>query len=1198
MVIETTSSSVSPRPRRASAPVPPTSLLPFKPLMAGEKRQERERGAAGGPTLDQCLVLPSGVALKIDGLLSTSGAAREHGVGIGNSDGAGGADADRGGGDDDRGNGSSNSLGKDGAGIACPLPGEGDDDDGGDRAIISSFDFNTSGSQAVIGVVARECLEEKVEQAAASCDESPTVETPDAPETTPGKSKRPPVGALAQEEALPCVSDRGYSRSNDSRNDASDNGNGITKCDETYESHHVVEGDEPLRPEPPDGQPSSPATGDVCGSSMVCDEEGTTAMAAAVTIGIDADRSASSTGSCKSHHRVEGDEPPSQASSGGQPLPPETGGVCSSLMVVDKEKPAATTAVASGNEAHNDSTNSDDSCDGHRRIHRDKAQRPEPPGEQPSSPETEVCVSSTVCDEEESAAALAAATAAGAIDDTLTAFVGSDKGETLVDPEAVSESPSVCDAAAGSSTIVDHDGQVRTVKDMESNNACISERAPCLRGEIGAETNGTTETERGGNSRETSGAGEEPHLPGVAGRSFLKAETGEASTVLATGETSAVGELNAGASGGERFEAVGVNERDAHVRGEAAAAGVVTPSPSGDTCGEGSAREGTGVQGGDPAAGNVGDSEVEVAFVVVDDDALPKARGEYKGESSQEDMSEYRAGHGNGNGATVAVEAREGFTGGRASDEQVLEAATSVADEGARGVWEKAVADEGVGGGVEFESSRAENQERETEKKQGGGQNEEGNAAEHGTIDEENLAAGSRMDDVMSAVSPGLPSNDEGDVEGGEEEKSKEEKEGSNEGTGGEKVEHGNSIVVNETLVEEARAGLSSPASDGLANTASVGPAADINDGFVSSFTEVRLDNSAAALDVAPAKTDGTTPPVDWDILAKNQEEEVEVPLDWEALAREVEAEWVLEGSGDESELSFSAASQPVNPPSSPAKATEASVQNSGDEPALAAAEERPPSLDSVGLVDSSSAHGSSQPERQQEVEVEGEPEMRAGGDEGEPPESALPTATPPDPRRNHDDGGSGGSSGVAVTPASDANFRQDTKEASEDSDCGSPLSLTDGQVSSIAGLPAAEATSPTPALAGHCFVTPTRAKVGAPQHSLSASPARSQQAQRATSTAPEEDGGACSPAKADPPPSPSNAPRGPKSEAAAESNDASGCENSGHQDAHAAVPVTRIPPVDDGHDGGAGPPEATERNGWGDSGVSCAQGSCGCVLM
>ncbi|CAM9114167.1 unnamed protein product [Ectocarpus sp. 6 AP-2014] len=696
-----------------------------------------------------------------------------------------------------------------------------------------------------------------------------------------------------------------------------------------------------------------------------------------------------------------------------------------------------------------------------------------------------------------------------------------------------------------------------------------------------------------------------------AGRSSVKAETGEASTVLATGEKSAVGGVNAGASGREGVAVVDVNDRGSHAR----EGGVVTPS---GTCGEASAQEGAGGQGGDEAAGNVRGSEVEVALVDGNDDALPNARGEDRGESGQEDTSEARAGAGTGNCATAAVEAREGFTGGQISDEQVLEAATSVVYEGARGVVEKAMADEGMEHGVGLESvTSAENHEIETEEKQGGGQTEEGNVAGQVTVDEEHLAAGSRMDHVKSAVSPGLPSDEDGDVEMGEEEEPTEEeeekedeKERSDEGTRGEEVEHGNSIVDNETLVEETPAGLSSSAPDGVANNSSVEPAADISDGFISSFTEDRLDNNTATLDVAPAEADGATPPVDWDTLAKNQAEEVEVPLDWEALAREVEAEWVLEGSGDESELSFTANSSPVNAPASPAKAAEASVQNSGDEPALATAEQRPPSLASVGLVDSASAHGSSEPEWQQEVEVEveGEPERRAGGDEGEPPESAPPTATPPHPRRSYDDGGFGGSSGVAVTPPSDANFRQDTKEAKDDSDCGSSLSLTDGPVSSIAGLPVAEATTSTPALAGQPFVqdsegvTPTHAITGAAQTSVSASPARSQQAQRATSTAPEEDAGACPPAKGDPPPSPSNAPGQPQSEAAAETGgDGNGvpvCESSGHQDAQAADPVVRIPPVGDGRDGGAGPPEATERNGSGDVGITCTQGSCGCVLM
>ncbi|CAM9474659.1 unnamed protein product, partial [Ectocarpus sp. 13 AM-2016] len=1267
-----------------------------------------------GPTLDQCLVLPSGVALKIDGLLSTSGAERECGASIGNGDGAGGADVDRGGGDDDMGNGSSSSLEKDEAGVACPLLGaERDDDDGGDRAIISSFHFNTYGSQAVIGVEAGECLEEE-EQAAASCDKSATVETLDAPETTPGNSNGPPVGSRAQEEVPQCISDRGYTGSNDSSNDAGNNGNGSTNCDETYDSHHVVDRSEPQTHERPGGQPLPPETGDVCESLVVCDEEVTTAIAAAASSGNDGKHSANKDDSCESHHRVQGDEPLRQSSSGGQPSSPETAAVSASSMFVDEGEPAAAT-VASGNDGNDDGTNSDSSYDCHRSIQNDTAQRPEPPGGLPSALETEACVSSTVGNEEESAAALAADTALAAVDDALTVFVGSDTRGTLVDAVAVSESPSECDAAAGSSTIVDQGDQDRTVGNMDTNNACVSGVAPCARGETSAETSGKMEAEPKvvGDPREASGAGEELNPPGIvhkqerlgslsettratdtapgstseeeakpeggtepafhpvdaagaerettavgvgsaaeaspdearqeevplpqladnqsfhrddgspgraavggdsSGRSSVEAKTGEASTVLATGDTSAAGGVNAGASGREGVAAVDVQERGSHVW----EGGNVTPS---GTCGEASAQEDAGGQGGDEAAGNMRGSEVEVALVDGNDDALPNAR-EDTDESGQDDTSEARAGAGTGNYATVAVEAREGFTGGRASDEQVLEAATSVVSEGARGVVEKAMADEGMEHGVGLKSVvSAENCESETEEKQGGGQNEEGDVAEQMTVDEEHLAAGSRMDDIKSAVSPGIPSDEKSDVEMGEEEEWKEEeekeeeekedeKERSDEGTRGEEVEHGNSIVDDEALVEEAPADLSSSAPDGMANNSSVEPAADISDGFISSFTEDRLDNGTATLDVTPAEADSATPPVDWDILAKDQVEEVEVPLDWEALAREVEAEWVLEGSGDESELSFTANSPPVNTPASPAKAAEASAQNSGGEPALATVDERPPSLASVGLVDSASAHGRSEPERQQEVEVERELERRVGGDEGEPPEPAPPTATPPRSRRNVDDGGSGGSSGVAVTPPSGANFRQDTKEANDDSDCGSAPSLTDGPVSSIAGLPAAEATSSTPALAGQPFVpdsegvTPTHAFVGAAQISVSASPApaRSQQAQRATSsTAPEEDAGACSPAKADPPPSPSDAPGQPESEAAAEiSGDGKCvpvCEDSGHQDAQVADPIVRMPPVGDGRDGVGGPPEA-ERNGSGDVGITCAQGSCGCVLM
>ncbi|CAN0425674.1 unnamed protein product, partial [Ectocarpus sp. 12 AP-2014] len=182
--------------------------------------------------------------------------------------------------------------------------------------------------------------------------------------------------------------------------------------------------------------------------------------------------SANNDDSCESHHRVDGDEPLRQSSSGGQPSSPETAAVCASSMFVDEGEPAAAT-VASGNDG-NKSTNSDSSYDGHRSVQNDKAQRPEPPGGLPSSPETEVCASSTVGNEEESAAALAADTALAAMDDALTVFVGSETRGTLADAVAVSESPSVCDAAASSSTIVDQGDQGRTAENMDTNNACVS----------------------------------------------------------------------------------------------------------------------------------------------------------------------------------------------------------------------------------------------------------------------------------------------------------------------------------------------------------------------------------------------------------------------------------------------------------------------------------------------------------------------------------------------------------------------------------------------------------------------------------------------------------------------------------------------------------------------------------------------------
>ncbi|CAM9345346.1 unnamed protein product [Scytosiphon promiscuus] len=139
MVIATTSASVSPRPRRASAPLPPSSALRLHKQYAGSEGEGRQRQEAGGPTLDQCLVLPAGLALEIDGLLSSSPA--DLGIGRESDGGGGGGGASppavppegKGsleGGDGDRGHSS-------------PGAGRGDD-----RAIISSYHFETSSTPA------------------------------------------------------------------------------------------------------------------------------------------------------------------------------------------------------------------------------------------------------------------------------------------------------------------------------------------------------------------------------------------------------------------------------------------------------------------------------------------------------------------------------------------------------------------------------------------------------------------------------------------------------------------------------------------------------------------------------------------------------------------------------------------------------------------------------------------------------------------------------------------------------------------------------------------------------------------------------------------------------------------------------------------------------------------------------------------
>lgn len=135
MVIETTPSSVSPRPRRASAPVPPASLPLHKRSVDGEQQE-----ANGGPTLEQCLVLPPGLALKVDGLLSQPlselGEGPESEGGIGDS-GGGGEGLDQ-----------AIREQREEGGLQAES-GEGGLRGGDDRAIISSFTFEV-GSVVVI----------------------------------------------------------------------------------------------------------------------------------------------------------------------------------------------------------------------------------------------------------------------------------------------------------------------------------------------------------------------------------------------------------------------------------------------------------------------------------------------------------------------------------------------------------------------------------------------------------------------------------------------------------------------------------------------------------------------------------------------------------------------------------------------------------------------------------------------------------------------------------------------------------------------------------------------------------------------------------------------------------------------------------------------------------------------------------------
>ncbi len=130
--------------------------------MAGDDEGRRREAAAAdaGPTLDQCLVLPKGLALKIDGLLSAplselAGEAQQGGGGGGG--GKGGGEEDGGEGED--GGGLDQVVRIDGGREEPPQRaevGEGELGGGEDRPIISMYTFEVRVSASMGPTCARE----------------------------------------------------------------------------------------------------------------------------------------------------------------------------------------------------------------------------------------------------------------------------------------------------------------------------------------------------------------------------------------------------------------------------------------------------------------------------------------------------------------------------------------------------------------------------------------------------------------------------------------------------------------------------------------------------------------------------------------------------------------------------------------------------------------------------------------------------------------------------------------------------------------------------------------------------------------------------------------------------------------------------------------------------------------------------------
>lgn len=310
----------------------------------------------------------------------------------------------------------------------------------------------------------------------------------------------------------------------------------------------------------------------------------------------------------------------------------------------------------------------------------------------------------------------------------------------------------------------------------------------------------------------------------------------------------------------------------------------------------------------------------------------------------------------------------------------------------------------------------------------------EGGGAEDGSSEPLVARNGREGEDV--ADSPCLPSKLEDEGGGGEEEEAREE------GAGGETWHPSN------TEEEEAGLGLDEKPTASFSSCAS--EMVVLHDATHPTFQHQANEQlTAGSSEVGPDKSD-TAKAAEWQMSQdEDQMEQVgeEEPLDWEALAREVEAEWVMEGSGDESELSYPVASPPMSPDRVD-DASAPSVQNSPGGESEAGEEDRPP-LDTAAGVSEASSECIAVP--QQQIEGEEGDAAHEAGDRGahEVREIAPPPAAgSPDLRQENQDNGAGsgvvggrsGGDAKSATPGPGLDSREDSKEANNDSDCGSPF--------------------------------------------------------------------------------------------------------------------------------------------------------------